>query len=128
MSDESFQRTIPILQTTLDNDAFRQVLLTGEMIQVVAMSIAPGEDIGLEVHEDHDQVLIFVEGNGEAIIDGESTPVGPNDLTFVHAGVEHNFVNTGAVPLRLFTLYAPPEHEAGTRHANKAEADAAEGH
>ena len=128
MSNESVQHTIPILRATLDNDAFRQVLLTGEMTQVVAMSIAPGEDIGLEVHEDHDQVLIFVEGSGEAIIGGNRTPVGPNDLTFVRAGVEHNFVNTGAEPLRLFTLYAPPEHEAGTRHANKAEADAAEGH
>ena len=63
-----------------------------------------------------------------ATLDCKSTPVGPTDLTFVRAGIEHNFVNTGAKPLKLFTLYAPPEHEAGTRHANKAEADAAEGH
>jgi mannose-6-phosphate isomerase-like protein (cupin superfamily) len=90
------------------------------------MTIPPGGEIGEEVHDGTDQVLAFVEGVGEAILDGESRPVGPNDLVFVRAGTRHNFVNTGADPLRLVTVYAPPEHEPGTVHQTKAEADAAE--
>ena len=71
-------------------------------------------------------MLAFVDGHGEAQLDGESAAVGPNDLVFVRAGTRHNFVNTGDLPLRLITIYAPPEHADGTVHATKAEADAAE--
>jgi mannose-6-phosphate isomerase-like protein (cupin superfamily) len=109
------------------NDAFRQVLETGEHAQLVVMTIQPGEEIGEETHEG-DQVLFFVEGEGEAILEGESSPVGPGDYTFVPAGTLHNFVNTGSEPLRLLTTYAPPEHPHGTVHQTKAEADAAEEH
>ena len=73
-----------------------------------------------------DQVLIFVEGRGEAQVDGEASVIGPNDLVFVRAGMRHNFINTGDTPLRLITIYAPPEHAPGTVHQTKAEADAAE--
>jgi mannose-6-phosphate isomerase-like protein (cupin superfamily) len=108
------------------NEAFRREIMTGDHSQVVVMTIPPGGEIGEEVHDGTDQVLAFVEGVGEAILDAESRPVGPNDLVFVRAGTRHNFVNTGADPLRLVTVYAPPEHEPGTVHQTKAEADAAE--
>ncbi|MCV0402536.1 MAG: cupin domain-containing protein [Chloroflexi bacterium] len=110
------------------NDAFRRELLTGEHAQVVVMTIPAGGEIGEEVHDDVDQVLLFIEGTGEAILDGESSAVGPHQLVLVRAGTRHNFVNTGDAPLRLVTVYAPPEHEPGTVHGTKAEADAAEHH
>ena len=109
------------------NEYFRQVLATGAHAQLVVMTIQPGEEIGEETHEG-DQILLFVEGEGEAILGGESSPVGPGDYVFVPAGTLHNFVNTGPEPLRLLTAYAPPEHPDGTVHRTKAEADAAEEH
>ncbi len=108
------------------NHWFREVLATGPHAQVVVMSIPPGGEIGEEVHADVDQVLVFVEGQGEAILDGEHSPVVPDRLVLVPAGTRHNFVNTGIRDLRLFTIYAPPEHAPGTIHKSKAEADAAE--
>ncbi len=71
-------------------------------------------------------MLAFVDGHGEAMLDGRASEIGPNDLVFVRAGTRHNFVNTGSSPLRLITIYAPPEHAPGTIHQTKAEADAAE--
>ena len=120
--------TFDLMAATRANDDFRRVLQTGDHLQVVAMTIAPGEAIGAETHPDHDQVLFFVEGVGEAVLDGESSPVGPGDFVFVHAGVHHDFRNTGDAPLRIATAYAPPEHEPGTVHPTKhdAEADPAE--
>jgi mannose-6-phosphate isomerase-like protein (cupin superfamily) len=120
--------SIDIAQAARDNDAFRREVVTGEHEQVVVMTIAPGSEIGEEVHNETDQVLVFVDGQGEAQLDGVSSPVGPNDLVFVRAGTTHNFINTGDVPLRLITVYAPPEHEPGTVHLTKEEADAAEHH
>ncbi len=114
---------VPIVKQALNNDAFRDEVITGKECQVVLMTIQPGEEIGAEVHDDHDQILVFVEGNGQAVLEGQALEVGTNDLVFVHAGVEHNFINTGNRPLRLYTIYAPPEHPAGTRHESKAEAD-----
>lgn len=107
---------------------FRRVLWTGEHTQLVIMTIPPGGEIGEEVHPDTDQVLAFVEGRGTAVLDGQRTEIGPNDLVFVRAGTRHNFLNAGDEPLRLITIYAPPEHEPGTVHQTKAEADAAEHH
>ena len=115
-----------IVALTRQNDDFRRVVQTGEHSQVVLMTIQPGEEIGEEVHDDVDQVLVFVEGQGEAVIEGDASPVGPNQLAFVAAGTRHNFRNTGAGPLRLSTVYAPPEHPDGTVHKTKAEADAYE--
>ena len=109
------------------NDAFRRTVATGEHSQVVVMAIPPGEDIGEETHEG-DQILFFVEGEGEAILEGQSSPLRSGEYVFVPAGTLHNFVNTGSEPLRLLTTYAPPEHPHGTVHRTKAEADAAEEH
>jgi mannose-6-phosphate isomerase-like protein (cupin superfamily) len=123
----------PLLTTSVDilaaawaNDAFRRVVLTGEHEQVVVMTIPPGGEIGDEVHPTTDQVLAFVDGRAEARLDGEESQVGPNDMVFVRAGTRHNFINIGELPLRLITIYAPPEHAPGTIHQTKAEADAAE--
>ena len=117
---------LDIVGLARDNDAFRREAITGEHAQLVTMTIPPGGEIGEEVHPDTDQLLIFVEGTGQAILEGEGSPVDRNDLVFVKAGTKHNFVNTGDVPLRLVTIYAPPEHPPGTVHPTKAEADAAE--
>ena len=119
---------LDIVALARENEAFRREILTGEHSQLVVMTISPGGEVGDEVHPDVDQVLIFVSGEGRAILDGEESPVGPNGLVFVRAGTRHNFLNAGAEPLRLVTIYAPPEHEPGTVHETKAEADAAEGH
>lgn len=119
---------LDILALTRQNDAFRREIATGTHSQLVAMTIPRGGEIGEEVHPDVDQILLFVEGQGEAVLEGRRSPVGPNGLVFVKAGTRHNFINTGDAPLRLVTVYAPPEHEPGTVHATKEEADAAEGH
>jgi mannose-6-phosphate isomerase-like protein (cupin superfamily) len=118
--------TFDIVALTKTNEAFRREVVTREHSQVVVMTIPPGGEIGEEVHDGVDQVLVFVEGDGEAIVAGESSPVGPDSLAFVPAGTRHNFRNTGSTALRLFTVYSPPEHAAGTVHQTKAEADAAE--
>jgi mannose-6-phosphate isomerase-like protein (cupin superfamily) len=90
------------------------------------MSIPPGGEIGEETHDHVDQVLVFVAGDGEAILEGRRSPTGPGRLVFVPAGTKHNFVNSGNGDLKLYTVYAPPQHAPGTVHETKAEADAAE--
>jgi mannose-6-phosphate isomerase-like protein (cupin superfamily) len=119
---------IDIVRLARGNDAFRREVATGEHSQVVVMTIPPGEEIGEEVHEGNDQLLVFIDGQGDAVLDGRTAKVTPNDLVLVPAGTRHNFINTGAVPLRLVTVYAPPEHPPGTLHRTKAEAEAAEDH
>lgn len=108
------------------NRWFREVVATGPHAQVVVMSIPPSGEIGEEVHAAVDQVLVFVEGEGAAIMDGERTVVGPDRLVLVPAGTRHNVVNTGSSDLRLYTVYAPPQHAHGKIHRTKAEADADE--
>lgn len=117
---------VNIIEATQRNTYFRQVLSTGPNAQVVVMSIPSGGEIGEEVHDHVDQVLAFVAGEGVAILDGEESHVGPDRLVHVPAGTRHNVVNRGSFPLRLFTIYAPPEHAQGTIHETKAEADADE--
>jgi mannose-6-phosphate isomerase-like protein (cupin superfamily) len=119
---------LPIIKKTRANEAFRDEIITGKKSQVVLMTIQPSEEIGMEVHEDHDQILVIVEGQGHATLGDKNLEFGPDDLIFVHAGTRHNIVNSGNQPLRLYTVYAPPEHAAGTRHETKAQADAAEHH
>lgn len=109
------------------NSFFRREILTNQHSQLVLMSVEPGDEIGEETHE-VDQVLVFVSGRGEAVLDGERSKVGSNSLVVVPAGTRHNFVNTGDAPLKLYTIYAPPEEAPGTLHRDKAEALAAEGH
>jgi mannose-6-phosphate isomerase-like protein (cupin superfamily) len=117
---------VEIERLARENDDFRREVATAEHSQVVLMTIPPGEEIGEEVHEGIDQLLVFVDGEAEAIVAGESSAVGRGEAVVVPAGTRHNFRNTGGSPLRLWTVYAPPEHAPGTVHRTKAEADAAE--
>jgi mannose-6-phosphate isomerase-like protein (cupin superfamily) len=121
-----------IEQATLDNETFRTVLFTGDHTQLTVMRLAPGEDIGREAHPHLDQFLRIERGRGrvelgatEGQID-ETHDVGDNWAVIVPAGVSHNIVNTGTGELKLYSLYSPPEHPAGTVHRTKADAEAAE--
>jgi mannose-6-phosphate isomerase-like protein (cupin superfamily) len=105
---------------------FRRVLWTGRHVQLVAMTIPAGGEIGEETHEGTDQILTFVSGTGEAVVAGQVRQVAQGDLVAVPAGTRHNFRNTGVNPLVLYTVYGPPEHADGTVHATKERADAAE--
>lgn len=111
---------------TKKNDFFREVLYTGEHTQLVLMSLKPGEEIGLEVHPDVDQFFRVDQGQGEVLIDGEKAEVSDGFAIIVPAGAEHNLVNTGQDDLKLYTLYSPANHPAGTVHKTYAEAMAAE--
>ena len=111
-----------------ENADFRREVRTTERSQIVLMTIAAGEDIGEEVHPENDQWLGFVEGDAEAVIEGQSSRVRAGQIALVPAGTRHNFVNSGSSPLRLWTIYAPPDHAPGTVHHTKAEAMAEEEH
>jgi len=117
---------VDIFEAARTNDAFRREVITGKHQQVVVMTIPPGGEIGEEVHPGTDQLLVFVDGEGEARLESETSPVRANDLVFVRAGTLHNFVNTGPQQLRLITMYSPPQHAPGTVHQTKEDADAAE--
>jgi mannose-6-phosphate isomerase-like protein (cupin superfamily) len=109
-----------------DSSDFRRVLWTGAHTQLVVMTIPVGEEIGSEVHDGNDQILSFVRGSGTADVAGDTRTVNAGDIVVVPAGTRHNFVNTGTEPLVLMTVYGPPDHDPGTVHRTKAEADAAE--
>jgi mannose-6-phosphate isomerase-like protein (cupin superfamily) len=118
-----------IEQATLANENYRTTLWTGKQMQLTLMTIQPGHDIGLEVHDDHDQFLRIEEGEatvymGPAEDALETRAAGDDDAVFVPAGTWHNLVNTGDAPLKLYSIYAPAEHPHGTVHATKADADA----
>lgn len=118
-----FNRNIRDLATK--NKNFRHVLLTQKHTQLVLMSIEAGDEIGEETHE-VDQVLVIVAGSGQAVLDGKKGKIGPDSLIEVPAGTKHNFINTGDEPLKLYTIYGPPEEEDGLIHKTKADADADE--
>ena len=105
---------------------FRRVLWTGEHTQLVIMTIPPGGEIGVETHDENDQILSFVSGLGKAVVDGETKEVKAGDVVVVPAGQEHNFLNDGPNPLVLYTVYGPPDHADGAVHSTKDEADEAE--
>ena len=107
---------------TTSNEDFRRVLYTGQNLQLVLMTLQPGEEIGEEVHDTHDQFFRIEEGSGEVWIDKVRTPIKDDDAVIVPAGALHNVVNTGEGPLKLYTLYAPPEHRDGVVHKTKADA------
>ena len=117
-----------IEKLTVENTDFRRVLYTGKYLQLVLMTLQPGEEIGAEVHEDHDQFFRIESGSGEVRIDGKATAIKDDDAVIVPAGARHNVVNTGDRPLTLYTLYGPPDHRDGVVHRTKAEADASEEH
>lgn len=113
---------------TKENPDFRRVLYTGRHLQLVLMSIPPGGDIGEEVHPDRDQFFRIEKGRGEVWIDGRMTKIEDDFAILVPAGARHNVRNTGDKPLRLYSIYGPPEHADGTVHVTKAEAMASKEH
>ena len=109
---------------TLQNGDFRRVLYTGKNSQLVLMSLAPSEDIGLETHPDNDQFFRVEKGQGEAIIDGNKYKIGDGSAIVVPAGAKHNIINTSAsVRLQLYTIYSPPHHKDGIVRHTKKEAE-----
>lgn len=122
---------VNIEDLTLENENFRTAGWTGKYMQMTLMTIQPGDDIGLEVHEDHDQFLRIEKGLATVLMgDSEETleswDAGDDFAIFVPAGKWHNIVNTGDEPLKLYSIYSPPEHAHGTVHTTKEEAEAAE--
>ena len=113
---------------TEENPDFRRVLYTGRNLQLVLMSLRPGEEIGLETHRDRDQFFRVEAGEGVVLIDGVKTAIREDDAIIVPAGAEHNVMNNGAEALRLYTIYGPPEHLEGVVHPTKAYAAAHEEH
>ncbi len=113
---------------TEGNTDFRRVLYTGEHLQLVLMTLAPGEEIGAEVHEDRDQFFRVEAGDGEITIDGTTQPVTAEFAMIVPAGARHNVRCVGSASLKLYTIYGPPEHRDGVVFATKAAAEAAHEH
>ena len=114
---------INIEEKTLDNHFFREVLFTASRVQLVVMSLGPGEEIGLETHDDGDQFIRVEAGEGKAILDGEEHDLEDGSAVVIPAGVRHNIINSSQQqPLKLYTLYSPPEHPDGTINKDKAEA------
>jgi mannose-6-phosphate isomerase-like protein (cupin superfamily) len=115
--------SIDIEAETLANTDFRRVLHTATHEQLVLMTLQPGEEIGLEVHEHGDQFFRVEAGTGEAVINGQVHQLSDGSVVIIPEGAEHNVVNTGTDPLRMYTIYSPPQHPDGTVHHTKAEAD-----
>jgi mannose-6-phosphate isomerase-like protein (cupin superfamily) len=107
----------------LANDEFRRVLYTAQHCQLVVMALEPREEIGAEVHT-LDQFFRVEAGSGEAVLDGVTTEIRAGFAVVVPAGATHNIINTGRVPLKLYTLYAPPNHRDGVVHHTRADAAA----
>lgn len=116
---------VDIEKATKDNDYFRKVLYTAPNSQLVVMCLKPGEDIGMEVHE-LDQFIRIEKGEGKAILDGVEHSLEDDWAVVIPAGTNHNIINTGKKPLKLYTIYSPPEHPDGTMHKTKEESDSAE--
>jgi mannose-6-phosphate isomerase-like protein (cupin superfamily) len=107
---------------TLENSDYRRVLFTGSNIQLVLMTLQPGDEIGLEQHEGHDQFIRIEAGTGVAEIDGKKHALRDGVALVIPSGAKHNVINTSkSEPLRLYTLYSPPEHADGTVHRTKAD-------
>jgi mannose-6-phosphate isomerase-like protein (cupin superfamily) len=121
--------TSNIESITLANNNFRQVLYTGAHMQLVVMSLKPGEEIGMEIHNTVDQFFRLESGSCKVIMNGEETILTNGMVAIVPAGTQHNLVNTSDTEdLKLYTIYSPANHPSGTIHATKAEAMASEEH
>jgi len=120
----------PIEKATEENDYFRRVLFTGKYSQLVVMCLQAGEEIGNEVHPDVDQFFRIEKGSAKFVFGGkEKHLVRAGGAVVVPAGTYHNVINTSKKrPLKLYTIYTPPQHPDGTVHKTKAEAEAAEHH
>jgi mannose-6-phosphate isomerase-like protein (cupin superfamily) len=127
-----FPITVNIERATERNNNFRTALWTGKYLQITLMSINPGQDIGAEVHPYTDQFIRIEQGEGLARFGNRrdnytfQRKVGPSDAMVIPAGTWHNLVNIGKVPLKVYSIYAPPQHPRGTVHKTKADALAAE--
>ncbi len=118
-----------IEEASLRNEFFREVLYTDNRMQLVVMSLKPGEDIGMETHVDVDQFIRVESGEGKAILNGVEHPLTDGSVIVVPQGVEHDVVNTSLEhPMKLYTLYAPPHHKDKTIHKTKTEAESSEEH
>ena len=117
-----------IARSTKENRDFRHVLYTGKHLQLVVMTLQPGEEIGDEVHPDGDQFFRVEEGAGEVSINGHKSPVEAETAIVVPAGARHNIRNTGKGALKLYTVYGPPRHADGTVQKTKAEAETSHEH
>ena len=104
------------------NQDFRQVLFTAKSSQLVVMALKPKEEIGAEVHK-LDQFFRIEEGTGEAVLNGIHTEISPGFAVVVPAGANHNIINTGTVPMKLYTIYSPPNHRDGVVHHTRADAE-----
>jgi mannose-6-phosphate isomerase-like protein (cupin superfamily) len=113
---------VNIEEKTQTNDYFRQVLFTTDKSQLVVMALQPGEEIGMEVHPEHDQFIRFEKGSGKMIMDGKESVVSDGFAVVIPAGTEHNVINTSSEVMKLYTIYTPPEHQDGTVHKTKQEA------
>ncbi len=112
-----------IVNDTKNNTNFRKVLFTGTRSQLVIMSIPVGGEVGEETHVYTEQTLFFLSGTGKAILDGKESVIGAGDVVVLTPGTKHNFLNTGTVPLKIYTVYAPPNHLDGTTEITKTDAD-----
>ena len=112
-----------IESVAVENPEFRRVLYTAKNCQLVVMSLKPKEEIGAEVHQ-LDQFFRVEKGTGEAILDGVRHAISDGFAVLVPAGANHNIINTGDTPLKLYTLYAPPNHRDGVVHHTRAQAEA----
>ena len=120
---------INIEEATKENDNFRKVLYTAKHSQLVLMSLKPGEEIGEEVHNNLDQFFRFEEGEGKVVIEGEEFQIKDGFAVVIPAGTKHNIINTSSeMPLKLYTIYSPPNHQDGTIHKTKEEAESSEEH
>jgi mannose-6-phosphate isomerase-like protein (cupin superfamily) len=117
-----------IERLTVQNEDFRRVLYTGHHLQLVLMTLTPGQEIGEEVHEDRDQFFRVEVGEGELVIDGVTHRVAADFAMIVPAGARHNVRNVGGQPLKLYTVYGPPEHRRDVVHRTRPEAEKDEEH
>ncbi len=117
-----------IEKETLENGNFRKVLFTAKHMQLVVMSIPVGGDIGMETHHDVDQFIRVESGKAKSILNGVERELEDDFSVIVPAGTEHNIVNVGDKDLKVYTLYAGPNHKKGIIHATKEEAEANEEH
>ncbi len=113
---------------TKENENFRKVIYTGKFSQLVVMSLKPGEEIGAEVHETHDQFFRFEKGKAKVMIDDNEYQVEDDFAVIVPAGANHNVINVGDDEVKLYTIYSPAEHREGVVHATKEEAMADDEH
>jgi mannose-6-phosphate isomerase-like protein (cupin superfamily) len=121
--------SINIEEKSIENPNFREVLFTAPNLQLVVMTLQPGEEIGMETHEHGDQFFRVEAGEGQAILDGKIHQLSDGMIVIIPEGTEHNIINTSTDKvLNMYTIYTPPEHRDGVVHKTKAEADGDDEH